>query len=42
MAEEQQQPAPAGEEETRPPKRIRGAILRKSREDLEDRGLIIP
>ncbi len=43
MAEEQQQqPTPDGEEQTRPPKRIRGAIIRKSREDLEDRGLVIP
>ncbi len=42
MAEEQQEPKPSAEEQQRPRKRIRGAVIRKSRQDLENRGLVIP
>ena len=44
MSDEQPPPAdnqPA-ESEPRPPRRIRGVVLRKSRQELAERGLTIP
>lgn len=42
MAEEPVPPEPPRDEQPRRPQRIRGAVLRKSREELEARGVVIP
>lgn len=43
MSDEQVPPAESQQGEAeRPPRRIRGVMLRKSRQELADRGLTIP
>ena len=42
MSEQPQSQEQQDQERPRPPKRIRGAVIRKSRRELENRGLVIP